>query len=101
MAPILFDGFYFRRLVIAVHPDKNSHAQAGEACAKLQQVDLVIFIIVITFVVIISKFVVIITIIFVEIIIFVVIAIFVIITVIVITAIFVNIINVIIDISGL
>ena len=88
---------YFRRLVIAVHPDKNSHAQAGEACAKLQQVDLVIFIIF----VIISKFVVIITIIFAEIIIFVVIAIFVIINVIVITAIFVNIINVIIDISGL
>lgn len=27
----------YRRLVVAVHPDKNSHAQAGEACAKLQQ----------------------------------------------------------------
>ena len=86
--------------MIAVHPDKNSHTKAGEACAKLQQVDLVIFIIPIIFVII-GKFVVIITIIFVEIIIFVVIALFVIITVIVITAIFVNIINVIIDISGL
>jgi len=27
----------YRRLVVAVHPDKNSHDQAGEACAKLQQ----------------------------------------------------------------
>lgn len=27
----------YRRLVVAVHPDKNSQAQAGEACAKLQQ----------------------------------------------------------------
>ena len=80
--------------MIAVHPDKNSHTKAGEACAKLQQVDLVIFIIPIIFVII-SKSVVIVTIIFVAI------AIFVIITVIVITAIFVNIINVIIDISGL
>ena len=79
--------------MIAVHPDKNSHTKAGEACAKLQQVDLVIFIINIIFVIN-SKFVVII------IIIFLVIAIFVIITVII-TAIFVNITKVIIDISGL
>ena len=32
-----------RRLVVAVHPDKNSHDQAGEACAKLQQVAVIIF----------------------------------------------------------